>query len=407
MYKLNFLKVLFFLVSIFAKETIFSQTIINAEYLVGKTSPANIFFPELDLNQTASISIGKKHIENISWINELNFPETGVTLEYTNYGNQRSIGSSFSLLPYLELPLFKSKTNKLRLNSAMGVSYFNKIYSESENWQNKAISTHFTWSYRMFLYYDLFTNSNIKTRASLGYTHHSNGHLKWPNNGLNTFLIGLNFKIQKLEKTTNTNEGIDQENIKSKSFYSFKTGIGQQSLSRLQNTNKEVYTTSFSYGKIYKNTYKIGVGLFYNFYENYYDYIKNNGFFVKEEYPELKNNIIYNSSAYGVFINGEILMNHIGIEAQLGINIDKPFYKIDYRINSEVYNNQTNGYDIGELDNGYKIKRFVSGKLGIKYYLLNTKNSPKNNISIGANICSNLGQADYSEMNIGYTYLLN
>ena len=60
-----------------------------------------------------------------------------------------------------------------------------------------------------------------------------------------------------------------------------------------------------------------------------------------------------------------------------------------------------------ELDNYYWFKRFISGKLGLKYYLLNTINFPKHNFSIGAYICSNLGQADYSEISMGYTYIIH
>ena len=189
-------------------------------------------------------------------------------------------------------------------------------------------------------------------------------------------------------------------------FYHVKAGIGQQSIYRLENDTKEVYSTSFAFGKIYKNTYKIGIGFFYTFYESYYDYIKDEKFLVNEDYPELKENPIYNSSAYGVFINGELLMNHFAVEAQLGFNIDKPFYKIDYRLNSEIYVPETGDYVPSELDSYYWVKRFISGKLGVKYYALNTKNMPKHNLSLGAYICSNLGQADYTELSLGYTYII-
>jgi len=127
---------------------------------------------------------------------------------------------------------------------------------------------------------------------------------------------------------------------------------------------------------------------------------------VNEDYPELKENPIYNASAYGVFINGELLMNHFAIEAQLGFNIDKPFYKIDYRLNSEIYVPETGDYVPNDLDGYYNIKRYVSGKLGLKYYAWNTKNMPKHNLSLGTYICSNLGQADYSELSLGYTYII-
>lgn len=66
-------------------------------------------------------------------------------------------------------------------------------------------------------------------------------------------------------------------------------------------------------------------------------------------------------------------MNHFAAEAQLDINIDKPFYKIDYRLNSEIYVPETGDCVPSKLDSYYKLKRFTSGKLGLKYYAWNTK----------------------------------
>ena len=45
---------------------LFSQTTFNLEYVLGKTSPANEFFPELKVNQTVSLFVGKKHFSNES-----------------------------------------------------------------------------------------------------------------------------------------------------------------------------------------------------------------------------------------------------------------------------------------------------------------------------------------------------
>ena len=381
-----------------------AQTTISAEYVLGKTSPANEFFPELKINQTATLFVGKKHFSEAAWVKSLQNPETGLLFQYSNFGNNEFIGSSYSLMPYLEIPLFNSKTKRIHLNTAIGASYFDKNFDDGRNWQNKAISTDFTWAYRLFLYYSVFSNKYVNTRASLGYSHHSNGHVKWPNQGLNTFSLGLNFKFN------NHKNAIDSSSNETKytpvKFFHAKVGIGQQSIYRLENDTKEVFSTSFAFGKIYKNTYKIGVGFFYTFYESYYDYIKDEKFLVNEDYPELKKHPVYNSSAYGIFINGELLMNHFALEAQLGVNIDKPFYKIDYRLNNEIYVPETDDYVPSELDSYYKIKRFISGKLGLKYYLIDTEKMPKHNFSLGAYICSNLGQADYSEISLGYTYTI-
>lgn len=389
----------------FISSVSYSQTVYNFEYLVGKTSAANTFFPSLDPNQTLSFSIGKKFTDaELNWAQNLNQPIVGLNLEYSNFGNNDILGSSYSLHPFIEMPILKSKVKNLNLHTAIGFSYFDKKYDENDNWQNKGISTDFTWAFRMFLHYRLFSNSVFNTRLSAGYTHKSNGHTQWPNNGLNSFLLGLNLEFQN-PTITEISPETKSEKAKRINYFSFDAGFGKQSLSRLYNTTKNVYATGFSRGWIFDKTFKVGFGAYYRFYQSYYDHIKAEGEFVNDTYPELKKNIIYNSSTYGVNANFEVLMNHIGVFTEVGLNIDKPFYKIDYRMNTEVY--VDGNYYPGYLNTKYWIKRFVSGKMGLKYYLWNTKNQPKNNLSVGAFICSNLGQADYSELNIGFIHLFN
>ena len=181
----------------------------------------------------------------------------------------------------------------------------------------KPLSTERFCSFRMFLYYRLFSNKTFNTRLSIGYTHKSNGHMKWPNQGLNAFLTGLNLQFEN-PNTISPLPKVKATNSKRANYFSTEVGIGQQALSRLYRTKKDVYTTGFSYGRIYDKTFKIGLGAYYRFYENYYDYIKSEGEFVNDTYPKLKKNIFYNSSTYGVNVSSEILMNHIGIVIEIG-----------------------------------------------------------------------------------------
>ena len=60
-------------------------------------------------------------------------------------------------------------------------------------------------------------------------------------------------------------------------------------------------------------------------------------------------------------------------------------------------------FRLGDINEDYyKIKRTISARLGLKYYLINTTKTPTDNVFIGAFINSNLGQADFSELAIGY-----
>lgn len=103
-------------------------------------------------------------------------------------------------------------------------------------------------------------------------------------------------------------------------------------------------------------------------------------------------------------------MGHIGVELEVGLNVHKPFYKLDWQINKGyTYVEQVEGEPVtitilGDLDWYYKMKRLISTRFGLKYYLFNTDRAPKNNLFLAAHINANLGQADFIECSLGYVF---
>ena len=102
-----------------------------------------------------------------------------------------------------------------------------------------------------------------------------------------------------------------------------------------------------------------------------------------------------------IYIN-EVLINHLSIEAELGINLYKSAYKLDWYVNNGSYTKT--GYIAYEFGTKAKIKQYVSSRLGFRYYAITAKKAPKHNVFIAATINSNLGQADFSELSFGYVY---
>ena len=74
----------------------------------------------------------------------------------------------------------------------------------------------------------------------------------------------------------------------------------------------------------------------------------------------------------------------------MGVNFYKPFYEEEWLLN-EV-----------ELNWYYQIKKHVPARMGLKFYALNTDKNPKHNVFLGATINANLGQADFTELSLGY-----
>jgi hypothetical protein len=384
------------------------------EIMLGKTMEANTDFPETKLQTTFFLNYGTYHNSNKeTWAEMLGHPKTGLSIGYTNFGNSEFIGNAFSLMPFMEFGLFQKKTKKLNLLVGIGMSYIDKQYHITKNPFNKGISTKLNWAFKSFLYYKVMEKEQMNLRLGLGYLHHSNGHIKLPNQGLNSFLLSVSSQFDFNKEETAPVQNKVETTRTSENYYSIRTGIGQNVLSQAFNDKKEVYSAAISYGKIINKTFKFGGGVYYRFYEKYYDHIKNKGDQVEEQVPEYINNPYKYATNYGVFGTAELLINHIGIEFDLGYNIYKPFYKIDWQLSQGyTYTVMEDGepqtaYVLEELSDYYKLKKAVSSRLGLKYYIMNTNNSPNHNVFLGAHINANLGQADFSEFSIGYVYRFN
>jgi hypothetical protein len=380
------------------------------EILVGKTLEANTDFPETTLQKNVFFTFGRYNFNtNKEWAARLNYPKTGLSLGYTDFGNSDKVGYAYSLMPFIEFSILKRYSKGLNLQIGLGGSYMDTQFNAETNPFNKAITTKVNWSFRSFVYYDLFKSSEADWRFGLGYLHHSNGHTNLPNQGLNSIAASVSAKIDS-RYPPKVIDSPHQFKSKSQTYWSTRLGVGQNVLSEAFNTKKEVYSFAISAGKIINNTFKFGGGFYYRFYEHYYDYIKKNEALVEEQFPLFRDNPFGYATNFGLFATSELLLDHFGFEFAVGLNVYKPFYKIDWQLN-QGYSYENNNGDtvevLGELDWYYEIKRSVSARMGLNYYLWSTNKAPKHNIFIGAHINSNLGQADFTELSVGYVYRFN
>lgn len=304
---------------------------------------------------------------------------------------------------------------------SLGVSYFTKSYTGTtfslnnpfEN-NNNAISTKVTWSLKSFFYYDFLRSNNNNWRLGVGYFHHSNGHTKFPNQGLNSFLFSVSKQSNYDLSSTRKNKGQKKQALKFEDnlqqFFTIRTGAGLNFLGEQFNDRKGVFTVAPSYGIIFNNTFKIGIGCFYRFYEHYYHYINNNEELIVTQYPHFQLNPVKYSSSLGLFFSGEIFLGNIGMEFDIGYNLYKPFYEVDWKLNGFYWDfiNEDGTVETRfverEITSVYHLKHAILFRAGLKYYLINTNNNPKSNIFIGVHINTNLGQADFTELNVGYVH---
>lgn len=396
-----------------AQDTVKESTdipFIMGEYYLGKTFSANKNFPELGIQQGILLGIGKKHMGlGAEWTRQLNKPLTGLVFAYTDFGNSENVGQALSVLSFLELRLFPGHTNRWNFHAGLGGSYMNKQYDPQINPNNKAISTKINWSLRSFLFYRLLTENNFNLRLGLGYIHHSNGHTKLPNQGLNSVVGSIAVQVDKQVKTSIEEQIVAplEKARTSQLFWAARFGIGQNVLSTVFNEKKEVWTISIGAGKIINKTFKYGIGVYYRVYEHYYDYIIDNEQLVRDLYPYFREHPVLYASNFGISGSAELLLGHIGADIHIGVNFYKPFYKVDWQLNDGYTIEREDGDDIivlGELGSYYRLKRAISTRLGLKWYFINTIKNPENNFYIGIHLNANLGQADFTELSLGFVH---
>jgi hypothetical protein len=384
---------------------------INPEILLGVSGTPNTNFPDRRLQKQVFLNFGWHHsIHRQKWLSFLKTRKAGVSLGYTDLGNQHKLGDVFTIQTFLEFNAFRSEDINIHLG--IGTSYFTEKYHSITNEFNKAVSTNLTWSFRMFMFYNLIKSNQFNWRVGVGYTHHSNGHTSFPNQGYNSFLLSVGTEIKTTKEAVSDTIFVHKPKKFNSKYYSIRSGLGVHVLSEAFDEMKNVYIVSGEYGKIYNNTFKLGFGAYFRFYESYYDYILNNESLVQEgrEFSDLKSNPFMNSLNVGITANTEFLLNHFGIDIQIGVNLFKPAYKIDARINQgwgfvpRTIPEEGGYFRLGDLsETYYTLKYRFSGRLGLKYYFIGTSEKPIHNFFVGAFINSNLGQADFTEIAIGYT----
>ncbi len=370
--------------------------------MIGRVVPNYVSsFPNTHLQHGFALNIGTlKNDTSSSWTKYYNYPETGVTLFYSNIGNNDIFGNQYSVLAFISFNVFNRPIKPYYFKLGIGASYFDTYFDSITNPRNIDVGSSFTWAFQAFLYKTILEKKGMNLRAGIGFSHASNGHTQLPNLGINSGLFSLsaqfynkeidNYQLIKAKTKLNTHKNYSLSLRGGLGFHEYGDKDGPVGKGK-----KNVYSTSFSIGKTYNNHLKIVIGGTYRYYEQYYDQI------IKNNYEDFIENPKKSSSNIVLFIGSEFLMGHFSIDVELGANVYKPFYKQFEK--DFPAGNRFNGYEKFKAN----FKRALSTRLGLNLFLFNTNKLPKHNFFIGPHIKANAGQADFTELSFGYHYRLN
>ena len=353
--------------------------------------------PSVKMQVHGSLSFGRAHIDPENpQAALLRFPTTGLQLTYSNFGADDYLGHGVSLLPFLEIPINKNRTRALSWRLGLGVGFINKTYHPEDNPENLAIGSNLNWNFEMFLQYRIPTGTRSGLHIGAGLIHYSNGHTELPNLGLNAFGATVAYRWRELP------EDYEPINLRKRKkpgrsyrlFLDARFGYGLHEYGGrvfpIGGIDKNVFATALTFGCTFRQAIRGKLVLGYRHYQAYFDEIKADG--------EIKNGLEQTLEAGNIYlgIGTEVLMGHVGMDLEGGVNLYKPYYR-----------KQWESFEAGkESDTWYVIKRTLLFRAGLRGYLISTRKSPKHNVYLGAHINTNFDQADFSELSLGYVVQL-
>jgi hypothetical protein len=354
---------------------------IEPEFLAGRILPNYQQYPPSTVKETMVLNIGSSNVDNKPWAKYYNHPDVGISLIFSQLGNQSVFGNEFDLMPFITFNTTRRLKNTWYFKLGIGASYFTKHYAVTDS-SNNAIGASYTWAFKLFIYRDLWVTKKMNLRIGGGYCHSSDGHTQLPNYGLNSALLGISAQFN----TTPPNPDFlypekSNEEIPKTYFMQLRTGFGFHERGSPQGPvggpKYAVESAALSGGIIFKNHIKVRAGFTYRDYGKLLDY-------TGQSYTTWQSSNIFFS------LGCEFLVGHIGMDIEGGINLYKPFYHDFYKT-----------YEGSTASTFYFLKSIFPMRLGLNYYLIDPMKHTRCNVFAGADIDANFGQADYSELSLG------
>ena len=287
-------------------------------------------------------------------------PDYGMYFLYQDFKNS-ILGNNYAAGMFYNFYFLKKK---VMFKIAQGIAMTTNPQDKETNSKNSAFgstlmaNTNFVLAYKKENIIDHFG-----IQAGLIFTHFSNGRIKAPNSGINTYAInlGVNYSFDKNFKRTVDTTEVDLK-YKEPIRYNFvlRSGINESPI--VGSGQHPFYHVGFYADKRLnrKSAIQLGAEVFFT---NYYkDFIK----YQSVAYPDQNLDPNTDYKRVGVFVGHELFINRISLEFQVGYYVYQP-YKFDIPI-----------YD----------------RLGMKYYI--TKN-----IFTGLSIKTHIFLAEAMEFVVG------
>ena len=347
---------------------------LNIAFHYGRVVKNNYLFPSLPQNSPAiEVGYSQKVSGKKSWHKIYHFPEVGLSFLGINLGNPLVLGQGFSVAPHFSQTLFTHKKFHFQYTLGASLSYVSKPYHRISNPTNNVLGSHLNnYSFAQGTFYHQISDKT-EIYYGLRISHFSNGNTSIPNLGINipTATLGVKYHFAPTSPPEKRLDSFSQKSNKTRQFShispSFRVAVGITEKGTGGGPKYPIYLASFSLNSVWRNQLrlKIGTEWFYNAAQ-------------KELIDNQEYNLNATQNAIGgiVYVGGEFLIGKIGLLAQSGPYIKKP----------------------------YQQQHLLYTKLGFQFYLKNQNITTKNQPFIGVYVHSHTGEADFTELGLGWNF---
>jgi len=254
------------------------------------------------------------------WHKVYNYPDYGVYFLHQDFKNQY-LGQNFAIGLHYNFYFLK---RNLQFRVSQGIAMTTKPHDNQTNYKNGAFGSRFMENTNFLLSYK---KENIIDRfglhAGLMFTHFSNGRIKSPNSGINTYNVfaGVNYNLN--EPVVNKPDSLSKATLKFTEPIKFnavlRTGVNESLI--VGSGQKPFYHIGFYADKRLsrKSAIQFGTELFLtNSFKSFINY-------KAAAYPESNLDPDTDYKRIGIFIGHELFINRLSFEAQVGYYVYKPF----------------------------------------------------------------------------------
>jgi len=303
------------------------------------------------------------------WQRKWKYPMAGISFIHGLYGDKQYFGNSYSILPYLNIWIFRNKVVDAYFRMGFGIGVLTKHYDEITNPGNNVIGSSLNNITQFKLGLDWKINTHVFLNTCGSFTHWSNAKIQNPNLGINLAAITVGLKIfpslkeysyetNKPPKPKKRNEGMIKYSIgisemgKTPGGPKFMTHTGTIALNR--------YTSAVN---------KVFGGLSVSYESTIYNQLK---------YSEINKGEKqhWKATSLSVFIGDEVVFGKVGLFAMLGFYVHYPT----------------------------EIKRKIYFKLGANYYYASFGKDKAQKLFLGVNLKAHGFVTSMIEFSQGITF---